>query len=216
MTLLLWLLMACGPQSASDTTDVCREGWAREADGHCYPPTTAPPSLVDALEGLPPCSPAPQGMTIDVASGCVGGSICPGATLATHVAELGPEESCFGASWSDDWVYCSWTVGIEGLFPDLDRDGVPDVDAGTDRVRLTWPHEGRTPAGVGVGASAACFVDSLGLPDEFVVVSAGDELRIQELIYDRHGVLAYDVGTDDGSGRPDGSFDSIYLYGTPE
>ena len=214
MTVLLAL--ACGVPGADDTADACRDGWSRDADGHCYPPLSAPPTLGDALEALPPCSPAPQGMSIDVASGCVGESVCPGATLDDHVAELGSEESCFGASWSDDWVYCTWTVGIEGLFPDLDRDGVPDAEAGSDRVRLTWPHEGRTDDGIGIGASPSCFVESLGLPDRLLVVTAGDELRIQELIYDRYGLLAYDVGTDDGSGRPDGYFDSIYLYGIPE
>ncbi|MFT4627411.1 MAG: hypothetical protein ACI8PZ_006095 [Myxococcota bacterium] len=216
MRVAILVLFACGGPRADDTSSPCRTGWVLEHDGHCYPPEAPPPDLADALAALPPCDPAPQGMPITVSTGCVGDGVCPGATFDTIAEELDEVPECSTASWSAEWVYCGWSAGIEGLFFDGDQDGAPDPDAGNDRVRLYWPHQGRTEDGVGIGASPSCLIESLGTPNRFVVVDVGGTLQFQELVYDRYGLTAYDVGADDGSGQPNGAIDNLYLYGQPE
>ena len=207
------LTIGCVDSLISDLGIPCRDGWSAERDGHCYPATVPNADLSNALDSLPICIPAPQGMPIDITTGCVGQVICPDATYAS---EIGEHPSCTTASWDEDWVYCSFSVGIGGLFPDLDRDGHADEDGLNERVHIFPPHLGSDPSGLGVGASPRCFVDSLGLPDGFVAVDVSGTFRIQDMLYERYSIHAYDRGDEDGTGAANGLLDNVYLYGLPD
>jgi len=194
----------------------CRDGFEAAADGHCYPPPTPwpSPSIQDALDSLPPCESTEPDGAIDIAPGCADGA-CVGMSAIEMTDVLGSEPSCQVASWSETKQYCLWEMGIEGLFDDLDEDGVPDEDAITERIHLVPPYPGQTALGSGIAVQVSCYLEDLGLPDEVVYEDFGGALHLTDLIYDRYGVKAYDWGSDTDNDSPDGRIDNLYLYGHP-
>jgi len=200
----------------SEDSEPCREGFELAGDGHCYPPPTPwpEPDIHDALATLAPCeSDAPDG-AIDLGNGCADGA-CVGMTADEITEVLGVEPDCQVASWSDTKQYCTWEPGIEGLFDDENRNGNPDGDSGSERMRITPPYAGQTPDGSGVAVNVSCYLDDLGVPDVMVYEDVGGTLMVRDLIYDRYGVKAYDWGTDNDTNQPDGRIDNLYLYGEP-
>jgi len=207
-----------GAAGCADSVDGsrCRVGFDAAADGHCYPPPNPwpAPDIDDALDALAPCeSTAPDG-AIEIAPGCADGA-CVGMTATEMTTVLGFEPSCEVASWSDAKQYCLWETGIEGLFDDLDEDGVPDDDALTERIHLLPPYAGQTPLGSGVAVQVSCYLEDMGYPDSMTYEDFGGTLMLTDLIYDRYGVKAYDRGTDNDTDSPDGRIDNLYLYGHP-
>ncbi|MEZ4323293.1 MAG: hypothetical protein R3F61_37865 [Myxococcota bacterium] len=213
MSFVLFLLLGC---DAGETP--CREGTSLHEDGHCYPPLLEfPPLLDDAVAALPECEPVDGGEehVIDIARGCASGA-CADDTFVEMVEALGDEVVCVTTTFDNKQVYCTWeALGVDGLFLDDDRDTVPDANRRTDRIHLFPPYPGSTADGVGIGANVSCFIDSLGHPDRMVVYDVGGELMVRDLLYDQYGLSAYDQGTDDESGLPNGYVDNMYLYGAP-
>ena len=202
--------------STSDDSEPCRDGFEPAADGHCYPPPNPwpEPDIHDALDHLPACeSTSPDG-EIDLANGCASGACVSMSELEISTA-LGDIPDCTRASWSDTKQYCLWPIGIEGLFDDLDEDGWPDEEASNERIHVIPPYGGQTAAGSGVAVGVSCYIDELGYPDAAVYYDIAGMLMIQDLIYDRYGVKAYDWGDDNDTSQPDGRIDNLYLYGAP-
>ncbi len=210
--MLSTLVSGCGGEQQ------CREGTTLQADGHCYPPLLEfPPQFDDAVDALPACEPLPidDAHPIDVIRGCVSGA-CAGDTFPEMLDALGDDVECVTTSFDNEQVYCTWeSLGIDGLFEDDDRDDVPDDGARTDRIHAFPPAPAATLDGVGVGANTACFFDHLGNPDRLNLVDVGGELMVRDLLYDRFGLQAFDLGSDDDSGRPNGYVDNLYLFGEP-
>lgn len=210
-TIAAWMLVtACAPEAA----DPCREGFDLAADGHCYqpPPPFPEPDFTDALEHLPRCEPLPGIGTVDLELACADGA-CAQMTFPETEAALGEAGDCATTPWNAERLYCTWPRGLEGLWEDLDRDGVPDTDAPNERIHLYPPYDGATLEGLGVGVNPRCFVDQLGTPDTMLVVDVSGTLHVQDLIFDRYGVQVYDWGWDDDSNRPNGLLDNLYLFG---
>lgn len=212
MLVAIWLF-AC---TSEPDVGACREGFIREPDGHCYPPVPEEPegvTIEDALDWLPACEPIqePQGL-IDIALGCASG-VCAGLTEPEITAAYGEPPTCRPVSDHDPRLYCSWETGLEGLFGDEDGDGWPDPHAPNARTRLYPPYRGATADGLGVGVQPSCFLDVLGSPDRLIFRDVGGNLLIQEMLWDRYGLLLYDLGADDFTNRPNGLIDYVYLYG---
>ena len=207
-------MLAC---SADDANVPCRDGFDRADDGHCYPPLSDDaPSFEDVLSSMPYCALLPAGNgLIDLELGCASG-VCVGMDYFETNAVLHTEGDCTVASWSDQSQYCTWDIGLQGLFTDEDVDGIPDEGAGNERVRVYSPYAGATEHGLGAGINPRCYVDTLGQPSEVLLVDIGGVLYIEDLIYDDYGLSTYDWGTDDDSDRPNGVIDNVYLYGAPE
>jgi hypothetical protein len=202
--------------AGSEDAEPCRDGFELASDDHCYPPPTPwpEPDIHDALDTLPPCeSESPDG-AIDIANGCADGA-CVGMAAPEISAILDTEPDCTVASWNDAKQYCLWPMGIEGLFDDEDEDGMPDDEAPTERIHLVPPYAGQTEEGSGVAVNVSCYLDDLGYPDVIVYHDVGGTLMVQDLIYDRYGLKAYDWGDDNDTNRPDGRIDNLYLYGEP-
>jgi hypothetical protein len=199
------LLSACLP--ASD--EACRPGFTRAGDGHCYPPPPdpAPPSITDAIEGVTCESLVPDGL-VDLDGGCVDGA-CVGEPFADADEALGGGAGCAVASWSDEWVYCSWPVAVEALAPDLDRDGVPDADGRVEWLHLQPDCAYSTVDGLGVGIAPRCWFDVLGVPSSANFVDDGGVLALRDLYWTGYGVEVHDWT------GPDGVVDDVYLFGAP-
>lgn len=207
LALPLLLILGC----AEDSGDPCRTGTERANDGHCYPTDLGP--RITLRDALGDCNRISNNGAIDIASGCASGA-CAGATYVAIVEALGEPGVCTTTPFSLDQVYCTWAdLGIDTLFPDENRDRVPDTNRTTPRVRVFPPNATGTVDGLGLGASAACFFDVLGPPSDLRFVDVGGDLRVSALAYDEYGLEAYDFGDDDRSGRPDGRIDNLYLYG---
>lgn len=212
MFFALWLL-AC---SEEPDEQPCREDFERAPDGHCYPPVDAREDLdfKDAFDELPDCEPGSTDGRLDLLDGCASG-ICIGMTVDQSISATDRWPVCRTTSFSATTLYCTWNLGIEALFADLDEDGWPDPGAGTTRLRVYGGYSGGTEEGLGVPVRPSCFIDALGYPDRTVLRDVGGQQLIYEMAWDRYGLVAYDLGTDDGSGRPNGVLDNLYLYGAP-
>ena len=204
---VLLFAAGCGPDAG---VEPCRPGFSRAADGRCWPPAPdpEPASATDAIEALAPCvSIADPDGSVDLDGGCVDDA-CAGATFAQIDAALEGDAGCATASWSEEWVYCTWPAQVEGLFPDFDRDGVGDPDGRTDWIHLRPGFAGATPEGVGVGVSPRCWVDLLGVPGAATWVDVSGALALQDLYWPDYGVDVHDW-----DGAPDGAVDDVYLFG---
>ncbi len=209
MTLLL--LLACGPDVAELP---CRDGFARAADGHCYPPapTFTTVDFEAALANLGPCEPRDEGVATDLQSGC-SYYFCPGDTFEEAVDLLGDNYTCSEASGD---AFCLWeAIGIEGRWDDDDDDGLPDEGDGNQRVHITDGSLAATDDGLGMDVPISCFVDSLGPPDRFTVVDTVDGLMIEFMDWDDAGLLLYDFYDTNRFLGSDGRADELYLYGAP-
>lgn len=209
MTILL--LLAC----ATDPAELpCREGFARAADGHCYPPAPVATGFdfEAALGSLDACEPLLDGVSADLESGCAY-FLCPGDSFEEAVDVLGEAYTCRAASGD---AYCLWEhIGVEGRWDDDDGDGLPDDDADNQRVHLTEGSLAATPDGLGVGVPLSCFVAALGSPDSMNLVDTVDGLVIDTMDWDDAGLLVYDLYDRNGFPGPDQRADELYLYGAP-
>jgi len=205
--------LALGGCGGDDVTQLpCRDGFERAADGHCYPTSTGftTVDLDAAVANLPSCDPRVSPFLIDLDSGCALG-MCPGHTFEQSVDAFGTGYSCFSAS---NDAYCLWpNAGVEGRWDDEDDDGLPDEKATNQRVHLTRDAVVATEDGLGTDASVGCFFESLGHPEEMIVVDTVDGLAIERLDYDRFGLLVDDTRDHNDYVGPDGIVDDIYLYG---
>lgn len=208
----LALVSAAGCGGEPEEEVPCREGFERAADGRCYPPpelfTTV--DLDAAVANLPDCEPRLAAFELDLDSGCARG-LCPGQTFDDAVQLLGSGYTCFAANGD---AYCEWeALGLEGRWDDDDDDTVPDPKATNQRVHLTRDAVVATEDGLGTDASVGCFFESLGHPEEMIVVDTVDGLAIERLDYDRFGLLVDDTRDHNDYVGPDGIVDDIYLYG---
>ncbi len=202
----LVLLGACAPDP---TGDPCRQGFARAADGHCYPPLTEPEpaDATGVLDAAPPCVPREPDGLVDLEAGCAG-AVCAGDTYADVALEAGPGE-CTTASWSTQYRYCVFEPGVQALFADLDEDGVPEDESTTDWVRLLREYPHATAEGLGTDTSPRCWTGALGTPSDVRFVDVAGSLVLDAMIWDRYGVEVHDWSGGDGL------VDTAYLFGAP-
>lgn len=207
MRLPLALVLAVGCSTAPGEP-ACRPGFYPAEDGRCYPPPPDPEpvSATDAIDALPACVPRDEDGLVDLDAGCASGA-CAGAPAEEWSAALGDDVECAYASWSYDWAYCAWSVGIEGLFP-VGAYGEIDPAATSDWVHLLPGYDGATDDGLGVGISPRCWTDALGVPNGAYWVDVSGTLALQDLYW----WTPYGVEIHDWDG-PDGVVDDVYLFG---
>jgi hypothetical protein len=201
----LWLVACTTPWAP------CRSGWSPAADGHCWPVEAS--SFEEALDDLPACEPLAANSRLDLEGGCVDGA-CAYAPIEPFEAAFGPG-ACVTASWSAYWVYCYWSNGVDGLFPDGDLNLVPDPGAAGDRVEVKPPYDGTTEGGLGLEGDTSCFVETLGDPERVVLVDVSGVLTPDELWWPEAGVRIYDETAEAGGSYPDTRPDRLVLYGPP-
>ncbi len=189
----------------------CRSGWAPAADGHCWPIEAS--SFEEALDDLPACEPAVANGRLDLDAGCVDGA-CAYDPIEPFEEAFGPG-NCYTAWWDAYRVYCTWTNGVDGLFPDADRDVRPDPGAPGDRVQVTAPYDGTTDDGLGIDGDTSCFVASLGDPERVILIDVAGVLTPTELWWPASGVTAYDQRAAEGGDVPDTEVDTLVLVGPP-
>jgi hypothetical protein len=203
-------LAGCGGSDA----ELCRPGFARAQDGHCYPPLSDdPPTFVEALESLGPCTRLKNGDEIDAIGGCMGGA-CAGDEFSAILLALGDRDTVCDQLDTAEWE-CVWPQGIVVLFPPADTDeGAPSVGSRATWVRARYDYEGATADGLGIGISVSCFVEVLGLPDTVFLVPSLDELVPQEVEWLALGIEIEDEERQiDRIPMADGLVDEITLSG---
>jgi hypothetical protein len=199
------ILAGCGTEEV-----VCRDGFTLSEDGHCYGDSAT--IIDDALHELPACEPVGGDGAIDLTLGCASGA-CVGMSVEQINEVLVEEAAC--SRHSNETARCKWSIGIDATFSDSDEDNIPNDGTPAQRIHLFPPYAGGTQFGVGIEANPRCFVDELGMPSWVAFTQVGSELLIQDLVYSDFGLWSYDRGSYDGSGRPNGYIDEIYLYGSP-
>jgi hypothetical protein len=199
---------------AGSNAELCRPGFARGQDGHCYPPLPDdPPTFVEVLEGMGPCARLKNGDEIDAIGGCMGGA-CAGDTFSETVLALGDRDTVCDQLSTGEWE-CLWPQGIAVSFPPAETDaGAPSPGTLATWIRARYDYEGATPDGLGIGISVSCFVEVLGLPDTVLLVPALEELVPQELEWLKLGIEIEDEEREvDLLSMPDGLVDEITLSG---
>ncbi len=195
--------------------DLCRPGFLRAADGHCYPPPPdyPSPSIEDTLSNLPPCFPHKPIGDIDFEAGCADNA-CVDDTFEEWTEALGAPDACDSASFSNTQSSCTWGErGILSLFEDEDEDTQPDIGSTADRVHLLPGHPGATLDGLGTDIEPRCYIDALGTPREVDFIKVSGTLLVEALRYDRPTVQAFDWVTVDGPDHADGIIDNVLLFG---
>ncbi len=203
-------MLACAPAPADLP---CRDAFTRADDGHCYPDESieGPSSLAEIYELLEPCAGLRTGDLLDLESGCAG-DFCEGDLYDIAALVMGEPTECF-TSGGD--AYCTWPNGLGGRWNDDDADGLPDVGARNQRVKVAEPWVYGTTTGLGIWMPPSCFVDALGHPDDITLVEAEDGVYVERVNFDAVGLIAYDLADLDGRTGPDGLIEQLYLYGAP-
>jgi hypothetical protein len=208
MLVMVWA--GCG----GGEVDLCRPGFLRAADGHCYPPPpeTPAPVVEDVLDNLPPCFLHKPIGDIDLEAGCADGA-CVEQTIEQWRAALGGDaDEC--TAIGGPLTSCIWDERrIAGLFDDDDDDGVPDPGGRTDRVQLLPGHPGSTLDGLGTEQGPRCWLEALGTPDVLTYEKVAGTLLLEEMYFDDLRLYVYDWETEDGLNHGDGLVDNIFLFG---
>jgi hypothetical protein len=194
--------------------ELCRPGFARAEDGHCYPPIPDdPPTFVEALQAMGPCVRLKNGDEIDAIAGCVDGA-CAGDEFSSVLLTLGDRDTVCELVDTGDWE-CSWPQGIVVLFPPADTDeGAPSSGTRAGWVRARYNYKGATADGLGMGVSVSCFVEVLGLPDTVLLVPSQGALVPQEVEWLKLGIEIEDEEREiDLIPGPDGLVDELTLSG---